>query len=181
MRHTYPPLSTSLRGSLYFRSTSMQHLLKISRQQTITRLTIHIKRDVYVCRFLSTLYIELQPCVDNILKCEELWTRATFVFDKHLDHIPISEQLQILDLPDMKENNLMSLTFRTTLDQIRQEKFSAPPAPTSTAGAINSASNKLVRPISSTNITRGSTSEDEILPEVNTGEYSSKKCCCCWC
>lgn len=144
------------------------------------------------------MYTDLKPCLENIKHHEDLWARATYVYDKYKGR----EGLEILDLPEMREDALLKIKLDETLDKLKHRKFSTPPPiivkaqeqaqsqPSSRVSvsisprrpSVAAMSRKSVTPVSS-DLTRKSrpsmgSQEDEDLQDVDTGE---NRTCCSFC
>lgn len=116
------------------------------------------------------MYEELKDCYENIKHSEELWTRATVVFDKYKNKDP----LDVLDLPAMKEDKLMKLTLDDTVDEVKHQRFSVLPS-ISTTGSTPS------QPQPSKKPTTLLLPSEDMCEDVDTGENpKSKLCCWCW-
>ncbi|CAL8089427.1 unnamed protein product [Orchesella dallaii] len=118
-----------------------------------------------VFRYLNELYIELKPCMDNIQQNEDLWTFATAVFDKYRE-IKM-DQLDILEMPEMKEASLLKVKLDDDLEVVKKRKFSITIPPPGSGSVIDN-KKSLASVISIL---------DEEMDEVDTGEKQKFRCC----
>ncbi|ODM94519.1 cGMP-dependent 3',5'-cyclic phosphodiesterase [Orchesella cincta] len=118
-----------------------------------------------VFRYLNELYVELKPCMDNIQNNEDLWTLATTVFDKYRD-IKL-DQLEILEMPDMKEAALLKVNLEDEMDTVKKRKFSITIPPPGSNSVIEKKS-----------FASAISLMDEEMDEVDTGEKQKFRNCC---
>lgn len=102
----------------------------------------------------------------NIARIEDLWALATIVFDKHREKV---DPLDILDLPEMREDALMKLDIQEPLEFVKKRKFSfpvpAPPTPTAPQPTPSVVERRRVNSDKAIPIL-----DEEDLDEVDTGE-----------
>lgn len=124
-----------------------------------------------------------------------MWARSTYVFDKYKG----KEGLEILEFPELKEDNLLKIKLDEPIDKLKHRKFSLPTALLMKASiitnsraslsaqrySISASSNLSVTPTGSevTKKSRPSVlpefEQDELMVDVDTGENRRRFCPCC--